>query len=149
MERIRGRQQNESREDNPTKSGDRVSGHLTKSEEWEDLARKARFKSAGLAALCRVSPRQLQRFFAERDGSSPRQWMRDLQFELAAKLIREGSPNKSVIEALNFESKTHFCREFKRRFGLTPRDYFMKTSHLDKNVASGSLKDIDQRTGSR
>jgi len=57
--------------------------------------------------------------------------MREMQLRVAADLISKGLTNKTVAEQLKFASVTHFCREFKRYFGTTPRDYFMKMSRLE------------------
>jgi len=118
---------------------------LTKINSWEELARRAEFKASALANLCHTSERQLQRFFNQRNGVPPRQWMRDMQFKLAADLISKGYTNKAVAKELSFASATHFCREFKVCFGTTPRDFYFEImlrdkipSLLDNNVASGS-----------
>jgi len=90
---------------------------------WRLLAKEAQFRPAKLAALCGVSERHLQRIFKERLGCPPSKWLRALQCVMARELIREGHSNKAVAAELGFLRDAHFCREFKRHFGVSPQKF--------------------------
>jgi AraC-like DNA-binding protein len=90
---------------------------------WQLLAKEAHFRPAKLAALCGVSERHLQRIFKERLGCPPSKWLRALRCGMARELITQGHSNKAVAAELGFLRDAHFCREFKRHFGVSPRKF--------------------------
>ena len=89
-------------------------------QDTERLARLAKFQPGRLADLCRITPRHLRRVFLERYQTTPGRWLRELQCELALELKAVGWSNKAVAAKLGFASEAHFCREFKKQFGITP-----------------------------
>ena len=96
---------------------------------WQSLARQAQFSPSKLAAICGFSERHLQRFFKKQFGCPPSKWLRDLQCRLAQELISKGYSNKTVAAELGFVRDTHFCREFKKHFGVSPQAFASKKSH--------------------
>jgi AraC-like DNA-binding protein len=100
-----------------------MGGRLSRIEKWETLARRADFHPANMAALCSMSLRQLERFFARRFRQTPGQWSRELKCRQALKLITEGYSNKAVVAELKFASESHFCHEFKRVYGASPQSF--------------------------
>ncbi len=100
-----------------------MGGRLSRIEKWETLARRADFHPADMAALCSMSLRQLERFFARRFRQTPGQWSRELKCRQALKLITEGYSNKAVVAELKFASESHFCHEFKRVYGASPQSF--------------------------
>lgn len=91
--------------------------------DWEQLAREAKFQPSAIAALCPISLRQLERFFAARFNKTPRSWAKELQCRLARQLIAEGWSNKAVAGEFGFASESHFCHEFKRVYGVPPQTF--------------------------
>jgi AraC-like DNA-binding protein len=79
---------------------------------------------AGIAAALGVSPRYLQMLFAAA-GATPSAYILDRRLRLAAERLRrrEAPCVTEVAMALGFNDLTHFGRAFRRRFGVTPRDY--------------------------
>ena len=100
-----------------------MSGRLLRIERWEILAGQADFQPAKMAALCSISLRQLERFFALRFGQTPGEWSRELKCRQALKRITEGYSNKAVVAELKFASESHFCHEFKRVYGASPQSF--------------------------
>src|SRR5262249_47900817 len=98
-----------------------MSGALSKVNDWQIVARKARFRPASMAAMCSISLRQLERHFASQFQKTPGTWTRDLRFRLARQLISQGWSNKAVVQELAFTDNSHLCREFKRQCGRTPQ----------------------------
>ena len=88
---------------------------------WEELAAKAEFQAGRLSLLCRVSPRQLQRFFKLRFNTSPSDWLRQRRCLLAKNLLAQGWSNKAVASDLRYADPSHFCHEFKKTFRTSPR----------------------------
>ena len=100
-----------------------MNGRLLRREQWDTLAKEANFKPAELAAVCSVSLRHLERFFHQHLCTTPRAWLRERQCFLAKQLILQGYSNKAVIAELKFASETHLCREFKKRFRVSPQSF--------------------------
>jgi transcriptional regulator GlxA family with amidase domain len=100
-----------------------MGSHLHRISEWDVLARQAHFNVHELAALCRVSTRQLERFFLLSFARSPSEWMRELRMKQAGALLASGRAPKEVAYELGFKSISHFYREFKRIYQVTPVNY--------------------------
>jgi AraC-like DNA-binding protein len=114
-----------------------VNGSLLTIEQWEQVAREADFNSVKMASLCSISERQLQRLFRQHLHCTPSHWLRELQCRLARELIAHGYSNKAAANELRFANESHFCREFKKVFGISPQSFApdpveLKTSHALK-----------------
>jgi transcriptional regulator GlxA family with amidase domain len=100
-----------------------MNGRLFKIQQWEALARQAKFQPAVMAALCPISLRQLQRFFADVFDQTPGKWARALRCRIARQLVSEGWSNRAVAEELGFGNESHLCHEFKRFCGVPPQTF--------------------------
>ena len=99
----------------------RMSGRLFKTKDWEKLAKEANFRPAEMAAICRVSLRQLERHFGKELKSTPKEWIRQFRCRLALKLIMEGYSNKAAASELKFGNPSHLCHEFRKVYGSSPQ----------------------------
>jgi transcriptional regulator GlxA family with amidase domain len=91
--------------------------------DFELLAKEAKFRPGDMAALCSISLRHLERFFASAMHQSVRQWTRCLRCRLAAELISHGWSNKAVVVELGFSNEAHLCHEFKSIYGRPPQSF--------------------------
>lgn len=87
---------------------------------WEQRARDAGFHVSILALQCGVSRRQLLKFIKQAFGMTAHQWMLRVRMEEASVLLRQGFYVKEASHQLGFKQVTHFCREFKRYYGIPP-----------------------------
>lgn len=80
--------------------------------------------AGAIAQALGVSPRYVQMLFAA-EGSTPSAFIQERRLRLAAEQLRRpGAPCiTEVAMALGFNDLTHFGRAFRRRYGVTPRDY--------------------------
>lgn len=77
-----------------------------------------------IAARLRVTPKHLGQVFREETGTSISEYLNDYRMEQAAALMeREEFRVSDVMKAVGIENESHFYRSFKRRFGMTPRNY--------------------------
>ena len=92
-------------------------------EELERLAHRADFNLARIASLSGVTMRHLQRMFKTHLHCTPTQWLRQLRCRLAKRLILKGYSSKAAAAELKYATDAHFCREFKRVFGVSPQTF--------------------------
>lgn len=77
---------------------------------------------AQLALVAQVSPRHLNRLFAESFGQSVMDFYRDLRLDTARRLIRSTAMSAGEIgDATGFSNAGHFSNAYKARFGIRPR----------------------------
>jgi|SRR5437667_12850363 len=118
-----------------------MSGRLFRIRDWEQLAKDADFQPAKMAALCPISLRQLERFFARHFGKTPSEWTRELRCRFALQLIAKGYSNKAVVAEMKFADESHFCHAFKKVYRVSPQSFSPlygspKMSLPNKNVES-------------
>jgi len=87
---------------------------------WHQMARQAGYKRDRLSALLEICPRQLQRVTLRVFGRSPQEWLDEQRLAAAAGLLRKHRSVKYVAFQLSFKQVSHFSREFKRHYGITP-----------------------------
>jgi AraC-like DNA-binding protein len=87
---------------------------------WAELAALASYNVHKLAEVCKVSERQLERFFIETLDKTPHLWLTELRQNQALTLMKRGMTVKETAANLSYRQAGHFSREFKRFFGFTP-----------------------------
>ena len=75
-----------------------------------------------LAFLCNMSVSNFKRRFAEVFDTSPKQYFIQRKMEKAAVLLQSRRPSEIYFE-LGYESQSAFSSEFKKHFGVSPRDF--------------------------
>lgn len=77
-----------------------------------------------LAAVAHLERTYLSRAFKDRTGVTITDFTCDLRVQYAASMLRSGDSSVTdVAQASGFNDITHFGRSFRRRTGLSPRDY--------------------------
>ena len=89
---------------------------------WEKLAKAAQFRPQALAELCGVSMRTLQRYFRARYDETVSDWLRDMRLNEALNSLKGCDSVKEVAFDLGYKQPSHFTRDFKKKFGVPPRD---------------------------
>lgn len=87
------------------------------------LASQSNYQPVKMARLCRVSLRQLERLSKVEWGCTPRQWLRMQRLNNALLLLSKAQSVKQVAYSLAYAQIPQFCREFKARFGITPKQF--------------------------
>src|SRR5581483_9701131 len=105
--------------------GCHMSGGILREKDWKELAERARYDAKNLAALCRISSRQLQREFRRQLGRSPQDWLDEQRISAARRLLLAGEPLKKVAADLGFKQTSHFCRRFKSINKMTPSAFIL------------------------
>lgn len=88
----------------------------------QDLARA--WTVADMAAVLGVSGTQLRRLCARAVGASPRQILCNMRLQAAARLLLDpGIRVKEIQARVGIADGSHFCRDFRDRFGASPTEY--------------------------
>ncbi|MBS0249960.1 MAG: helix-turn-helix domain-containing protein [Proteobacteria bacterium] len=77
-----------------------------------------------IAGACNISVRYLHTLF-QGSGLSVAQWIRDTRLEACRAQLAEGHRKESISEIAyrwGFSDQAQFCRHFKARYGMTPRE---------------------------
>jgi transcriptional regulator GlxA family with amidase domain len=97
----------------------------------------------GILDLCEnlsASRRRLERLFAKETGTSPSDYYFHIRLEAARdQLFYSGNSIAHIAEACGFFSHAHFCRAFRKRYGLPPSSYRRRfdTAERDKFHPAG------------
>ena len=77
-----------------------------------------------LAKLCGISEVYFRKIFLHRFGVSPKEYIIDKRMEYARQLLAMGDFGVTEIaENCGYSEPCHFSREFKRKFGISPKYY--------------------------
>jgi transcriptional regulator GlxA family with amidase domain len=76
-----------------------------------------------IAEHCGVSLRTLEKAFGDLRGTTPVAYIRNVRLDHARRALADGAGTVSDVAArFGFRSATTFAIEYRKRFGLTPRD---------------------------
>lgn len=77
-----------------------------------------------MAAVCGCSPSHFMRWFRQMTGTSFVVYLNEYRLSAAARLLRSGEEKVlTIAHETGFESLSNFNRQFRRRYGVTPREY--------------------------
>lgn len=77
-----------------------------------------------LASSVYISPGHLSHLFKDEVGMPPAHYLKSLKMNEAKRLLQCPSTSvKQVVLKLGIKDKSHFERDFKKTFGLTPAQY--------------------------
>lgn len=77
-----------------------------------------------LASSVNLSLSRFHHLFKAETGTTPARYLRELRMEKAKKLLETSFANiKQIMVQIGIQDRSHFEREFKRTYGLTPAQY--------------------------
>lgn len=77
-----------------------------------------------LSEICGISSDYLSQIFKEEIGENLSSYIIGAKLEKAKELIMEQRSNREICEALGFSSQSHFITAFKKRYNMTPSEYY-------------------------
>jgi AraC-like DNA-binding protein len=113
-----------------------------------DFANQSNYQPAKMARLCQISLRQLERTFKIESGCTPREWLKIQRLNNALLMLRKAQSVKQVAYDLAYPQIPQFCREFKTRFGITPKEFRQSQVHAQDRMVKAYLG-RDQDIGPR
>ena len=79
---------------------------------------------ANIAKLCGVSEIYFRTLFTKYSGMSPNAYKLNSKIEQAKQLLVNNSVSiMEIAEICNFSSTPYFCKQFKKKTGMTPSEY--------------------------
>ncbi len=92
-----------------------------------------------MGAVLGVSDAQLRRLSSSALGATPRQLLCNMRLQAAARLLRDpGIPIKEIQARVGVADASHFRRDFRDRFGMSPTEYRYqhgdRTNSVDREV---------------
>ena len=103
------------------------------------VASQSNYQPVKMARLCCISLRQLERMFKVESGCTPRQWLRTQRLNNALLLLRKAQSVKQVAYSLAYAQIPQFCREFKSRFGITPKEFRQSQACTQERILTACL----------
>ena len=77
-----------------------------------------------LGRLVHLSASRFRHLFKQETGTTPGQYLRELRFRKAELMLRTTFLSmKEIAERVGTISLSHFMKDFKKRHGMTPREY--------------------------
>lgn len=90
-----------------------------------------------VAELSGLSHSRLDHLFKAEVGQSPTQYLQELRLKKACQLLETtGLKITQVGQAVGYQDHSHFFRNFKARFGMTPSEY--RTERLVRRLDAGA-----------
>lgn len=87
----------------------------------------SQLQSAAMAESVGLSVSRLQHLFREETGTTIRKYQQELRIKRARELLLTTHLSvKEIIVAVGAGDKSHFVRDFTKRYGLSPRRYRMQ-----------------------
>jgi AraC-like DNA-binding protein len=77
-----------------------------------------------LAALVHLSKSRLRHLFKQETGKTPSQYLKSVRLRKAEELLRKTFLSvKEIVNQLGIVSSSHFVRDFKKTYGMSPTAY--------------------------
>ena len=89
---------------------------------WRLLAEESNYSPLRMAEQCRVSLRHLERGFEREVDFPPRVWLKRQHLKAALARLQGTASIKEIAYSLHYCQVSHFCRDFKLQFELTPSE---------------------------
>ena len=109
-----------------------MSSRLEYVQQWEALAIKAGYRPGDLAGLCQISLRTLERHFQKNYGMTVSRWMRELRLGKAYESLTQGKSVKEAAYDHGYKQVSHFSREFKNHFGVSPSFLLIRNGSAER-----------------
>jgi AraC-like DNA-binding protein len=103
------------------------------------LANQSNYQPARMARLCQISLRHLERMLKVESGCTPREWLRMQRLNNALLMLRKAQSVKQVAYSLAYSQIPQFCREFKTRFGITPKEFRQSQAYAQDRILTAYL----------
>lgn len=101
----------------------------------------------GIARQMNLSYSRLRYLFKAETGFSPSQYVRSIRMQQAKSYLENSFMSvKEIMLKVGFSDESHFVRDFKRIYGMTPHKYrtHYHTAHLGKQNGQQTSKSANE-----
>lgn len=84
-----------------------------------------------MAEISAMSRSKFSDLFKQTVGLSPMEYLTELRLDKARKLLKMNQPVSLVANAIGYDSASSLARVFKKRFGITPKQW-IKQAHVSR-----------------
>ena len=91
--------------------------------DWRLSAEESNYNPLRMAEQCNVSLRHLERRFKLEVGFTPRVWLKRQRLTTALVRLQGTTSIKEIAYGLHYCQVSHFCRDFKLQFRMTPSEF--------------------------
>lgn len=111
---------------------------------FEEGTRK-QFFIEDIAKAVNLSTGRLAHLFKSEVGISPQRYLTNIRLEEARDLLEIGGLSvKEIAAEIGIASASRFCRSFKTRYGMTPKEYRKTHLRLDLRTAAALVGSIEK-----
>lgn len=89
------------------------------------MAEKSSYSAPAISKKLQISPRQLRRYAQASLGRSPQDWLNEQRLTRAGQMLKKVRMVKTVAFQLGFKQVSHFSREFKLQYGVSPTGFLV------------------------
>ena len=107
-----------------------MGSRLDRMRDWEQTAARCGYSVEKMARYCKVSRRQLLRFFVEHFKKTPKHWLDEVRAQAAEAELLRGELVKAASTGVQFKHQSNFTRFIKRVKGTTPREMTNRSNHV-------------------
>jgi AraC-like DNA-binding protein len=100
----------------------KVSPKRERRSHWRLSPEESNYSPLRMAEQCQVSLRHLERRFKLEIGSPPRVWLKWQRLKAALVYLQGTARIKEIAYSLHYCQVSHFCRDFKLHFKMTPSE---------------------------
>lgn len=106
----------------------------------EDTRRE--WSPAELAAYARLPPRSFNRLFRAETGTTPARFLKSLRMQRAKDLLENSFlATREIVRSVGLSSESHFARDFKKHYGVTPGQLRLAAHLARKDRERGEASD--------
>lgn len=88
---------------------------------------------ADMAKHAQLSPQRFSHLFREETGTTPARFLKSLRMQQAKDLLENTFlGTKEIMRKVGVSNDSHFARDFKRYYGMTPGQY--RLAHLARRL---------------
>jgi transcriptional regulator GlxA family with amidase domain len=112
-----------------------------------------RLTPADLAEHVQLSPGHFRHLFRAETGTTPARFLKSLRMQRAKELLENSFlATREIIRRVGFSNESHFARDFKRYYGVTPGQLRLAAHLARRNVEKREgefIADVDGRADSK
>src|SRR3954447_6640991 len=97
--------------------------YLSKQSKAKFVAKSAGYCVSALAAIFKVSPKRLQRFFQRNFRIGPKRWLSRFRESETKRLARSRARTKEISNSVGYAHPSSLCRAFKWRYGTSVKNF--------------------------